>query len=70
MEIGDQIEEHFKNQKENNDQAQLCLSMGIPIYYVEDNTPENYLIKKYPNGKKQLINWIDRNTQEIINDNY
>ena len=70
LDLWEQIGNHFKNQPENDEQAKICLSMGIAIYYTENNTPDNYVIKEYPNGKKQLITWLDNGKQEIIHDNY
>ena len=68
-ELAEQIEQHFQKYPENSEQSQLCLSMGIPIYYVEENIEHECIVKEYPNGKKQLIKLIN-NEEEIIYDNY
>jgi len=39
--------------------ARASLAAGVPIYYAEEDTPAEALIKKYPDGSKQLITFID-----------
>jgi len=68
--LAEQLEEYFSNIQENDEQAKQCLNMGIAIYYTEDNLADNQMIKQYPNGKKELICWIDMGKYEVINDNY
>jgi len=47
--------------------AKELLRKGIPIYYGEQDTPENCLIKEYPSGKKELIKYnLQKNTEEVI----
>jgi len=70
LDLDEQIEMHFINQPENDDQSKLCLSMGIPIYYTENNIQENHIIKEYPNGKRQLILCVDMETKKVIKDDY
>ncbi|MDN5249399.1 MAG: hypothetical protein QWI73_04840 [Alphaproteobacteria bacterium] len=36
--------------------AKEQLAAGFPIYYIEDNIPENTIIKEYPNGNRELLN--------------
>jgi hypothetical protein len=31
------------------------LAAGIPIFYVNPETPPHHLIREFPDGKKQLI---------------
>lgn len=35
--------------------AQSHLDAGFPIYYAEDDTPADLLIKEYPDGRRELI---------------
>ncbi|ENV35483.1 hypothetical protein [Acinetobacter gerneri] len=35
--------------------AQMHLAAGFPIYYSEDDTPADLLIKEYPSGKRELV---------------
>jgi hypothetical protein len=35
--------------------AREHLAAGRAIYYVEDDTPEGLLIKKYPDGRRELV---------------
>lgn len=52
--------------KKNNDESVALshLANGNPICYTEDDTPEECIIKEYPNGKKELI--TEGNNREII----
>lgn len=36
--------------------AREQLAAGFPVYYIEDDIPENTFIKEYPNGNRQLLN--------------
>lgn len=45
-------------------EAEHALAMGAPIYYIEEDTPENLLIKEYPSGRKELI--IMKDTGEEV----
>jgi hypothetical protein len=68
--IEQQLDEYFKNIPEDDEQSKLCLNLGIPIYYTEDNLDEDYMIKEFSNGQRQLIRWKSINQYEVINDNY
>jgi len=68
--LSQQIEEYFNNNLENDEQAKLCLNMGIAIYYTQEGLEEKYMIKEYPNGIKHLIRWISIDKYEVTNDNY
>ncbi|KYL87137.1 hypothetical protein SQ54_23880 [Klebsiella pneumoniae] len=35
--------------------AQESLEAGVPIYYVEDDTPSDLLIKEHPDGRRELV---------------
>ena len=35
--------------------ARASLAAGVPIYYAEDDTPADCVIKKYPDGRRELI---------------
>ncbi|WP_038369393.1 hypothetical protein [Brackiella oedipodis] len=39
----------------NDDFAQPLLDAGIPVCYIEDDTPVGYAIMEYPDGKKELV---------------
>jgi hypothetical protein len=39
--------------------ARASLAAGVPIYYAEEDTPADGLIKKFPDGSKQLVTFID-----------
>ena len=68
--LSQQIEEYFNNNVENDEQAKLCLDMGIAIYYTQEGLEERCMIKEYSNGVKQLIRWNSIDKYEVINDNY
>jgi len=40
--------------------AQETLKQGIPIYYSENDTPDDLFIKEYPSGKKELVRWSEQ----------
>ena len=40
---------------DNGAASQAVLAAGHPIYYVEGDTPEGLLIKKYPDGHRELV---------------
>jgi len=35
--------------------SRASLAAGVPIYYAEEDTPPTCVIKKYPDGRKELI---------------
>ncbi|MDV3469851.1 hypothetical protein RZA67_14090 [Stenotrophomonas sp. C3(2023)] len=52
-------------QKDPGEAARAHLQAGRPIYYSEDDTPEGLLIKKYPDGRKELVK-LTSAREEII----
>lgn len=44
--------------------ARAHLDAGFPIYYMEENTPENLIVKEYPSGRRQWIRLV--NDQEEV----
>lgn len=47
--------------------AQTALDSNIPIYYADYDTPQGLLIKEYPDGRRQLVNF-SRKDDEVINE--
>lgn len=45
--------------------AQEHLRVGFPIYYVEEDTPPNLLVKEHPDGQRELVRF-DRAGDEVI----
>lgn len=45
--------------------AQEHLQAGFPIYYVEDDTPPNLLVKEHPDGRRELVRF-DEAGDEVI----
>ncbi len=45
--------------------ARSHLEAGFPIYYSEDDTPADAIIKEYPGGKRELVNF-DRNGEHFV----
>jgi hypothetical protein len=45
--------------------AREQLAAGFPIYYRKDNTPPGLLIKKYPDGRRELVRF-NRAGDEVI----
>ena len=41
------------------------LAEGHPIYYREDDTPKECSIREYPNGRKELVRFVARGSDEI-----
>ncbi len=41
------------------------LNAGFPIYYSEDNTPADLLIKEYPSGKRELVR-VNGKVDEVV----
>lgn len=56
--------EHFIKH-DDGAEAKRLLAAGIPIYYIEDDTPSELLIKEYPDGKRELIRVVG-NDEEIV----
>ena len=46
-------------------EADECLAQGASIYYIEEDTPADLLIKEYPSGRKELIE-MQATCEEII----
>jgi hypothetical protein len=44
--------------------ARASLAAGVPIYYADDDTPVSGVIKKYPDGRKELVTFA--NGHEIV----
>lgn len=38
--------------------AKESLMKGVSIYYAEPDTPENCVIKEYPDGRKELVSFM------------
>lgn len=45
--------------------AQAHLDAGFPIYYAEDDTPAELLIKEYPDGHRELVRYRKGNDEVI-----
>ncbi len=45
--------------------ARTHLDAGFPIYYMEENTPENLIVKEYPNGRRQWICLVNDQEQVV-----
>jgi hypothetical protein len=41
------------------------LGAGHPIYYVEQDTPDDLLIKEYPDGRRELVR-CDTSVDEVV----
>jgi hypothetical protein len=39
--------------------SKASLAAGVPIYYAEEDTPPSAVIKKYPDGRKELVTFVD-----------
>lgn len=48
--------------------AQEHLDAGHPIYYAEDDTPADLLIKEHPGGRRELIRFAagDSKVDEVV----
>ena len=46
-------------------EADECFAQGASIYYIEEDTPVDLLIKEYPSGRKELIE-MQATGEEII----
>lgn len=45
--------------------ARSHLEAGLPIYYSEDDTPADAIIKEYPDGRRELVSF-DLNGEHFI----
>ena len=45
--------------------ARAHLDAGFPIYYMEENTPNNLIVKEYPGGRRQWIRLINDQEQVV-----
>lgn len=45
--------------------AREHLQAWFPVYYVEDDTPEDLFVKEYPNGRRQWVRFGDAGDQVI-----
>jgi hypothetical protein len=45
--------------------AQETLRAGVPIYYENASTPPGLIIKKYPDGRRELVRY-HRDGDEVI----
>lgn len=50
---------------DDGEEARSILRRGFPIYYAETNTPENCVIKEYPDGSKELVSFMS-GTEELV----
>ncbi|MBK1838637.1 hypothetical protein JHL17_14555 [Azospirillum sp. YIM B02556] len=53
-------QEHlFESQLEQDDGAEMrrVLRAGVPVYYTRDDTPSGFVIKEYPDGRKELVDF-------------
>jgi hypothetical protein len=39
--------------------ARASLAAGVPIYYAEEDTPASGVIKEYPDGRKELVAFVN-----------
>lgn len=46
--------------------ARALLAAGEPIYYCEDDTPDDLLIKEYPDGRRELIRFSWQTGDEVV----
>jgi hypothetical protein len=51
-------------QEDTGEAAREHLAAGHPVYYGDDAYP-GYVVKQYPDGRKELVNF-DKNGTEII----
>lgn len=45
--------------------ARSHLDAGRPIYYSEDDTPDGLLIKRHPDGRRELVRFDPKGDQVI-----
>lgn len=59
--------EWFTQELANDDgsEAKRHLAAGNPIYYCDPDTPEHLVIKKFPDGRRQLVSFLTGNEQFV-----
>lgn len=57
MDVNERIWRDLLNAAVHDDGAAATehLRAGYPVYYVEDDTPEDLLVKEYPDGRRQWV---------------
>lgn len=52
-------ERQFESQLEQDDGTEIrrVLRAGVPVYYIRDDTPPGCVIKEYPAGRKELVDF-------------
>jgi hypothetical protein len=53
--------------RDNGAAARAHLAAGNPIYYCKDDTPDEMVIKKYPDGRKQLVR-MEGETEIVVSE--
>jgi hypothetical protein len=48
------VHQFFANCQDDS-HSKMCLAIGIPIFYIDFDTPKGFLIKEYPNGQVELV---------------
>lgn len=66
----DEFFEKFTQELANDDgsEAKRHLAAGNPIYYCDPDTPEHLVIKKFPDGRRQLVDFstgVEQFVEEI-----
>ena len=51
--------------KDQGSAAKAMLAAGHPIYHVEQDTPNDLLIKEYPDGRRELVR-CDTSVDEVV----
>jgi hypothetical protein len=47
--------------------ARASLAAGVPIYYAEDDTPADGVIKEYPDGHRELVAFVNGSEKFLRN---
>jgi len=47
--------------------ARAHLQAGRPVYYREDTTPSGLVIKEFPNGRRELVRFVNGVEQTVNN---
>jgi hypothetical protein len=55
LDVNEQIWKELENVDGDGTAAQEMLTVGIPIYYVDETTPDGFFIKEYPDGRRELV---------------
>lgn len=50
---------------DDGEAARSHLEAGFPIYYSEDDTPDDAIIKEYPDGSRELVR-VDIDGEHVI----